>query len=318
MGSDCVSGECLADGRCAPTDGGSGGSTSGSSTSGGGGSTGGSGGSSSGGSSGGLPTDGGAGGSDGGLAGDGGAGGFDAGGGPACDFTFDGTISRAQVPVGPGLQATFEVAEDAGFDTTGQPLGDGGFLWSLAGPFPSDHAVPVQTLPLAGEWFSAQYPSASYAVTLSDLSPDLGVFAANASAIELVGLASPSQGSGETEVGYSPAVPVLSFPLAIGGAWQTNSTVSGTFEGFPNTTYLESYSSTVDKIGSLIIPSGTSFPVLRVRTDLVRTFGALVTTQRSYAFVTPCFGTVATVVSQLDEPAVEFQNAAELRRLAEP
>jgi hypothetical protein len=300
VGSDCISGECLADDTCAPPsspDGSVSGSSGGLSTGGGDGSGGSSGGSSGSGSTAGGTT-----------------------GSPLCDDSFTGTLTRAQVPVGPGLQATFEVAVDAGFDTAGAPQADGGYLWNLAGPFAGDHQELVQTEQMSSEWFGGGYPSASYAAVLSDLSPDLGVFAEDSSAISLAGVASPTQGSGDSELTYTPQVPVLSFPLQLGSSWQTDTSVTGTYDGYPvlADSWFESYAASVDKSGTALLPSGASLPVLRVRTDLVNTFGALVTTQRTYAFVTPCFGTIATVASQLDEPSVEFQNAAEIRRLQQP
>jgi hypothetical protein len=223
--------------------------------------------------------------------------------------------------VGPNLAATYQISDDAGFDSTGVPQGDGGFLWDMSGTFGDDHAIVVQTEPLAAEWFGSNYPGASYAVTLSDSSTDLGIFGTGANAITLLGVASASGGGGDTELTYSPAVSVLSFPFQIGSTWSTNSTVSGTFDGVPDYTYSEDYTSQVDKSGTVIIPSGTPFPVLRVRTDLTRTLGLVVLTQRTYAFVTPCFGTVATLVSQLGGPLAgptEFSNPSELERLAAP
>ena len=56
--------------------------------------------------------------------------------------------------------------------------------------------------------------------------------------------------------------------------------------------------------------------MLRVNTLLTRVVGALVTTTRTYSFVTDCFGNVASIVSNTDDPTVEFTTAAEVSRLA--
>jgi len=56
--------------------------------------------------------------------------------------------------------------------------------------------------------------------------------------------------------------------------------------------------------------------VIRVSTGLDRTVGLLVTKTRSHAFVSECFGTVATVVSAPGETATEFVSATEIRRLS--
>ena len=47
-----------------------------------------------------------------------------------------------------------------------------------------------------------------------------------------------------------------------------------------------------------------------------RNVGGFFTTQRTYAFVTECFGTVARVVSQQNELSAEFDDAAEVWRLS--
>ena len=79
--------------------------------------------------------------------------------------------------------------------------------------------------------------------------------------------------------------------------------------------YTEGYSSQVDAAGTLATPFG-DFDVLRVRTTLVRQVGVLTTTIRSFAFASECFGTVATVTSQNNEPSAEFSSLAEVRRLS--
>ena len=60
-----------------------------------------------------------------------------------------------------------------------------------------------------------------------------------------------------------------------------------------------------------------AFDVLRVKVVLVRTIGVLPsTTIRTFAFVTECYGTVATVTSKKDDANEEFTVAAEIRRIA--
>jgi hypothetical protein len=90
--------------------------------------------------------------------------------------------------------------------------------------------------------------------------------------------------------------------------------VSGVAEGYPDL-YTEKYESVVDANGTLETPLGT-FDVLRVRVLLTRTIGIVVTTVRTFAFVTECYGTVATVTSEDNEADVEFTHALEIRRIA--
>jgi len=90
--------------------------------------------------------------------------------------------------------------------------------------------------------------------------------------------------------------------------------VNGTTTGVPSS-YTESYDAKVDAAGEVVTPFST-FHVLRVRTVLTRTVGALPTVVRTFAFVTDCFGPVVTLTSNPNETQDEFTQAAEIRRLA--
>jgi hypothetical protein len=89
--------------------------------------------------------------------------------------------------------------------------------------------------------------------------------------------------------------------------------VSGTASGVA-AFYTEKYDQKVDARGELVTPFG-SFDVLRVKVVLTRTVGAVITVTRTYAFVTECFGTVASITSNANELQEEFTTAAELRRI---
>lgn len=289
VGADCPSGACSADGRCLDAEP----STTTSMANTGGGGMG----------QGGAST------SAGGMgqgAGTGGSG--------LCAPNRDGIIERNEVPLGPGLSATFRIAQDATFDTGGTPDGDG-YTWDLAQTFPGDELALVETIDLAGQWYEELFPGASYAVKLRESEDLLGVFELTPTALLLRGVVSTEDGFQRTELEYDPAVTVLSFPFEEGDSWTTDSIVSGLALGVI-TAYSEEYVSTVDKHGTLTTPFG-EFPVLRVHTALDRTSGGFpLTTIQTHAFVTECFGTVASVASQDGESATEFNDAAELRRLA--
>jgi hypothetical protein len=288
-GADCDSGVCNADGTCGSADTStSTGTSSATGTGTGGGSTTGT--------------------STGTGTGSGGS-----GGGSVCSPNNDGAIDRAEVPLAAGLHATFEAAENATVDTAGKTQGDGSRDWDLSAMLPGDHGELVETLPLDNEWFAKDFAGATYASKLSDTQDLLGVFQITDSALLLLGVASPTQSLTQTEVKYNPPVTVLAFPLKSDATWSTTSMVSGQTSGVFGV-YAEAYQSKVDAHGTLKTPFG-SFPVLRVRTDLTRTVGAVVTTLHTFAFVTECFGTVATVTSQNYEPMGEFTNAAEVARL---
>jgi hypothetical protein len=288
-GADCASGACH-DGRCLPATGGSAGA---------GGSAG--------------EAGAGAGGA-GAAAGAGGGGAVSGSGGGFCQPNQDGTITREEVPLQAGLKANFRVAQNASVDTLGVKNADGSRSWDLSGPLAGDHLQLVETQPLAGSWFASKFPGASYAARLSDSQSLLGVFEITSAALLLKGVVSPEDGLQKTELVYDPAVTVLAFPLEEGKTWQTTSTVSGFAQGVL-ASYTEKYDYAVDAHGELKTPFG-SFQVLRTRVVLTRTIGLITTTLRTFLFSAECFGTVASIVSQDNEPNTEFSKASELRRLA--
>jgi hypothetical protein len=231
-----------------------------------------------------------------------------------CAPNHDGVIERAEVPLAAGLHATYRIAENVSVSTAGTTRADGTRSWDLSAALSGDHSVVLETAPIAGSWYAADFSGATYAAKLSDTSDLLGVFETTASALLLRGVVSPSGGSTRTELTYAPSVPTLSFPLKKGSSWQTNATASGVASGI-GAVAGESYTSSVDAIGDLVTPFGT-FAVQRVHVVLTRNVGGLFTVVRTYAFVAECFGPVATVVSQNNEANDDFTNAAEVRRLS--
>jgi hypothetical protein len=287
VGSDCESGACN-DGVCVDEPGGTGGGGAGAGASGGAGGA--------------------------GAASAGGAGGESSGGGGAglCSPNEDGTIERAEVPIGPGLDAKYRVATDVEISTA-STLVEGVPTWDLSGALAGDMSLLLETLPLTGQWFESSFPGASYAARLSSSADLLGVFEIDEDALVLRGVVSPDDGAFRTELEYDPPVTVLAFPLTEGSSWTTESTVSGLANGVFSF-YTEDYASIVDERGDVVTPFST-FDALRVRIDLTRTVGALQTTQKTFAFVTECFGTVATIDSTTNESGDEFTDVSEIRRL---
>jgi hypothetical protein len=231
-----------------------------------------------------------------------------------CQPDHDGVISRDEIFLAAGNQASFRVALDATVNTAGVLQPEGGRLWDLATAIPGEEDVAVELLPVFGSWYAATFPGATYATRLSQTEELLGVFEVTEGAVLLRGVVSPESGLYRTELVYDPPVPVLELPLTTTSSWQTATTVTGVASGVA-TLYSESYDSTVDAVGELATPFG-SFPVHRVRAEMTRLIGALTVTKRTFAFVAECYGTVATVVSQDYESDVDFTDAAEVRRLA--
>lgn len=288
-GADCASGACNA-GRCVST--GTGGSSG---TAGAGGSGAGSAGASGSSGSAGTPSGG-------------------TGGTVTCLPNQDGIIERAEVPIAAGLNAKFLIGIDAKVGTAGAKQSDGTRIWNFADALAGDHLTVVETRDPSEYWFGPKFPSASYVTRLSDSSDLLGVFQITDKALLLLGVGSPTDGVTRTELKYDPPVVTLAFPLTAQKKWTTSSNVTGVAQGAP-VVYTEKYDFSVDAHGVAKTPFA-DFDVLRAQGTLTRTVGLLTTTIRSFAFVTECFGTVATVTSNDNEPVVEFTQAKETRRLS--
>lgn len=233
--------------------------------------------------------------------------------GGLCVPNDDGTITRDEVPTQAGLHANFEFAENVTVDSAGSMIANGTYAWDLTGPYSGDHTVLVTTNDPTGQWFSSKFPGATYTTPLSDSSNLLGIFEASQTALSLIGVASPTSGNTQTELSYSPPAPFLGVPMTLGTTWSSNSQVTGTAEGLLSN-YFEAYASKVDAQGTLKIPYGT-FNVLRVHTMLTRTVGGVATVTQSLAWVAECFGTIASLTSQMDETQTNFTNAAQVMRL---
>jgi len=242
------------------------------------------------------------------------AGAQDAGPPGPCIPNGDGMLSPSELPLRAGLSGTFRTAHGVTWNSAGEPLGDGGMRWDLAAALPGDTSEPLKTLEVSGAWYADSFPGATYAAKLSSSSDLLGIFRLSVNGLWLMGIASPDSGLAQTKVTYDPPVPVLPLPMKRGDTWTVTTTAMGFYEGVYSF-WTESYDSTVTARGELLTPLGT-FPVLRVSTGLDRTVGLLVTKTRSHAFVSECFGTVATVVSESGETDTDFISAAEIRRLS--
>ena len=239
---------------------------------------------------------------------------------PGCSPNKDGTITRDEVPIAAGLHATYKIGKNEAVSTSGTPAAGNKRVWDFSAALASDMSVLIETLPLTGKWYASKYAGATYASKLSESTDLLGVFETSPGALLLRGVVSPTQSSSSTQLNYAPAVSVLKFPLMMGATWTTDATASGTASGVDIVTFApttERYVSEVDAAGELKTPLGT-FDVLRVKVVLTRKVGfvPVTTIVRTFAFVTECYGTIATVTSKDNETNVEFTDAAEIRRIS--
>lgn len=299
VNADCASGQCRADGTCAPIDGtGEAGTTS----------------------DGGSDTD-------GSIA--------DAGtDSPAiplldsglCTPNADGIITAEEVPLRAGLKGTFRVTTSGAQISTAGTVAEGGAThnWDFSGNLTGDHSVVVETIPLAGQWLETEFSGAGYASRLSDKADYLGVFAVTPGALELRGVVSPSSGSSQTKIKYDPVVPSLSFPLQKGKKWTVKTTASGDIPATLNQSYIEEYEFEVDAEGELKTSTSLgAFKVMRVSVKLAKQpflLNPLVHYYtRQYVYVAECFGAIAKVVSKIDEsspPPDDFTDTSEIQRLS--
>jgi hypothetical protein len=232
-----------------------------------------------------------------------------------CTPNHDGSISLAELPLAAGKMATFRVASNAAFDTTGTAAGGGMRHWDLTAQLANDTDRPLALESPTGQWWAPSFPTASYAAVLSTSSDLLGVFHVEVAQVTLLGVVSPTAGAFRTELAYDPPVKILALPITAGASWMSTSTVSGTAQG-AIVAYTEKYASLADQVGTMKTPFG-EFPVVRIATDLTRTSGfTTLLTKRQFAWTAECYGSVATVASQDFETSAEFNDPAEVRRLA--
>ncbi|MFT3765248.1 MAG: hypothetical protein QM820_06990 [Minicystis sp.] len=258
-------------------------------------------------------------------------------GGQVCAPNDDGTITRQESPLGPGLHAIMKIADDATCNTAGTGTSPNK-VWDLSGALTNDHQVTIQTLPMdpndpKAPWCAKDFPGATYATAIADPMPvathqahdHLGVFQLTNNELLLMGVCSSksaAQTAAWTEVSYNPPVTVLKFPMKLNDTWSTQKTtfpygsaVTGTFEGtaiYPGST-IES-TSTVDARGKVKTPNG-DIPVLRVHTEAIAAWGFVQTTKQNHALVAECYGTVATFLSPEHEFSTDYNDCYEVWRL---
>jgi hypothetical protein len=230
-----------------------------------------------------------------------------------CAPNHDGTITRAEIPLAAGQSAKFRIATSATVDTAGALGTDGTRAWTLAAALANDSDAQVALESPSGQWWASDFPNATYATLLSSQQDLRGVFLVDDAGLHLLGIVSPTGGVTRTELTYDPPVDVLRFPLTTTSKWTSSPTVSGYASGVPGA-YTESYDSKVDAVGTMATPYGT-FPVMRVAVDFQQTT-TVVTTHKTYAWVSECYGTIATVTSQNYETKSDFTKASEVWRLA--
>jgi hypothetical protein len=242
--------------------------------------------------------------------------------GISCTPNLDGRIDATEMPTVIGLAVSY-VASPANVtravDLTGTGAISGTYSWDFGVSYADDDAIALEASALGGLWFQTSFPTADFVSPIDDAGTTLGVYQSSSSALLLLGIASasPTPASQKTLLVYQPPVVALQYPLSPGTHWSSTGVVSGgTLNGLPYDGQ-DLYDVTDDAVGALALHDFLFDQVHRVRTTVTTSPSAgkqIVT--RQVDFLGECFGQIVHVVSQTNEPSVDFTTAAALRRLA--
>ena len=142
-----------------------------------------------------------------------------------CTANGDWVIERSEAPVALGQAVALLVSSgEVPVDLTGTVVG-GRRTWRFETELPGDRVVEEAALDPAGHWFAESFPSASYAAPVAGFPGGLGLYAASADGIALLGIASEADDS--TLVRYEPPLEVARFPLREGDHWTVTSRGTG-------------------------------------------------------------------------------------------
>jgi len=247
-----------------------------------------------------------------------------------CKPNGDGTITAAEMPLGPGFSSMFRVSRGVSAFTSQPDCSSGTCQWDLVDVGGVTADEPSATLALDGKWFASLegFATATYTSRLADFKltfggipvcdqVQMGVFEVNDAGLFLLGIVSEFAADGTTLV-YDKPVPLLVFPMSVGTAWSVDTVARGQL---CNSVYdyniSQTYTSTVDQIGRVQTPYGNFDNVLRVNTLMERHMGVGVTATKAitHTYVAECFTTIAAAVSEEGASGTEFEGASEVRRL---
>jgi hypothetical protein len=239
---------------------------------------------------------------------------------PECTPNNDGTIAASQLPVALGVTLDF-FSTSSGTTRTVALAGSGSDnIWDLTGNT-DDAIVAIGPVALHDQWYAAQFPASQFVLAASYGADGLdGVYHQDDQALWLDGTAShdPMAPSGKTLVAYATPVAVLRFPITDGDSYTTTALLpAAEIDGLP---FIGSDTFAVDVSGTgqLELPDIDFDPVLRVQTQLTRvpSTGTPVISTRTTDLLFQCFGTIAHVESEPDEPDPDFTTAALVERFA--
>ncbi|MDB4928834.1 MAG: hypothetical protein JWM10_1318 [Myxococcaceae bacterium] len=240
----------------------------------------------------------------------------DGGTAPSCRGNRDGIIARSEVVFVPGVEVHYRINPAntlANVSPRGVTGPDGARTWDFADR--TGEAVTLTLSTSAGQWWLRNFPTAQYASRLDPRSPNLGVYRAGDTSVELLGLVAPDE-STLTVVPYEPGVAVLRFPLTMGTTWMADSATRDAQVEGTTVASRDRYTFTVDARGTVRLPEITFTDALRLRIELTQQFAAGPGVRKiQYLWLVECYGEVARMTSRDGEVDPDFTSAVEFRRL---
>lgn len=237
--------------------------------------------------------------------------------GLSCLPNGDGIISLDELAFRAGVKASYRVNQpgtQVGVNIAGEMV-SGTTEWDFSSR--SGNVFEAVLQPIDGAWYASHFPDADFAVASSaggDTLQLLRVVGGESGSLQLLGLASKQPD--RTLMVYDTPLALLRFPMTLGDKYVTKGSVSnGKLDGLPIATE-DTYSVSIDARGSVRLPFVKLHKALRVRLDVTsKAAGGATATSRQVQWFAECYGEVVRAVSKRDEPAADFSQAVELRRL---
>ena len=203
-------------------------------------------------------------------------------------------------------------------DLIGTVDAQGHQTWDFGSDFATDEVATITATSIQGKWYASSFPSATFVTPFDAGDAVEAIYANNATAITLLGLASRDADGpgGQTLVVYAPPIQLYVFPLHVGQTYSSSGTITnGVLRGLPYAG-TDTYDIAIDASGELTLEAYEFTQVLRMRTTVTvaPSAGQTLTTKQT-SFLFECFGEVARATSQPNETNDDFTTAAELRRL---
>lgn len=236
--------------------------------------------------------------------------------GLGCIPNQDGVITGAELPVALGITARNRLIFNRPVDLDGAIDAGGHRVWDWGWAAAGETALAVTAEPIANKWYASEFLGGQFAVAFDVAGYLDAVYAKESDGLYLLGLVSrlenPTQG--QTLLRYDQPVKTVPLPLQPGASWQAVGKVSaGKLYGM-GYAGVDTYDSTADLAGRLLLPDLSLDQSIRVVTTVTANpvVGQAVIKQQ-VSFFTECLGEVARAVGS---NLLGGGQAQEVRRLA--